>query len=287
MTTSQAVMRSFLFAPGGRPDMYGKTLTTGADIVCIDLEDATAPADKAGARETGFAFLSEGHGAGGPIRAVRMNGLKTVDGAKDLVRLAELAPKSGLLVIPKVDAAEEVRVIAAQLDETGSGLRLIPLIETLRALEDCVAIAKSSPRVAGLIFGAVDFSAELGVQVAHEPLLYARSRLVVAARMAEIELFDVPTLDFRDLDLVRRECETARALGFTGKAVMHPSHVGIVNHAFTPTPAELARALKVVAAFEASPTGLVVVDGKLIEKPVIRSMQAIIARATAAGVTAG
>ena len=277
-----AVMRSILFAPGARADMYAKTLTTGADVVCLDLEDATAPKDKAGGRITAFEFLAAG--GEGPVRAVRMNGLKTVDGAKDLVRIAELAPKSGLLVMPKVDAAEEVKVVAAQLDEVGSGLRIVPLIETLRALDDCLAIATASPRVAGLLFGAVDFSSELGTEVAHEPLLYTRSRLVVASKRAEIDLWDVPTLDYKDLDLVTREVATARALGFTGKAVMHPSHVPLVNAGFTPTEAEVARAKKFVAAYEAEPSGLVVVDGKLIEKPVIRSMEKILARAKAAGV---
>lgn len=276
-------MRSVLFAPGARPDMYEKTLATGADVVCLDLEDATAPADKGPARVTTIDFLAGG-GAGGPVRAVRMNGLKTIDGAKDLVRLAEIVPSTGLLIIPKVDAAEEVRVVANLLDEMGSGLRLVPLIETLRGFDDALGIATASPRVAALLFGAVDYSSELGVQVSHEPLLFTRSRLAIVARRAEIDLFDVPTLDFRDLDLVDREARTARALGFTGKAIMHPSHVPIVNAAFTPSAEEIAKARKTIAAYEASPTGLVVVDGKLIEKPVIRGMQRILALAAAAGV---
>lgn len=283
MTTPMTAMRSVLFAPGGRPDMYAKTLTTGADVVCVDLEDATAPADKAAARPAAIDFLAAG-GAGGPIRAIRMNGLKTIDGAKDLVRLAEVVPQHGLLIIPKVDAAEEVKIVAALLDEMGSGLRIVPLIETLRGFDDALGIATASPRVAALLFGAVDYSSELGVQVAHEPLLFTRSRLAIVARRAEVDLFDVPTLDFKDLDLVQREAATARALGFTGKAVMHPSHVPIVNAAFTPSAEEIAKARRTIAAYEASATGLVVVDGKLIEKPVIRGMQRVLAMAAAAGV---
>ncbi len=280
--TRRAAMRSVLFAPGARPDMYDKTLATGADVVVLDLEDATAPPDKAAARVSAIAFLTQG--GAGAVRAVRINALKTVDGVRDLALIADKRPASGLLVLPKVDAAEEVRVVSALLDEIGSDLRLVPLIETLRAFDDALAIATASPRVAALLFGAVDYSSELGVQVAHEPLLFTRSRLAIVARRAEVDLLDVPTLDYKDLDLVRHEAETARALGFTGKAVMHPSHVPIVNEAFTPSAAEIEKARRTIAAYEASPTGLVVVDGKLIEKPVIRGMQRILDMAAAAGV---
>lgn len=272
--------RSFLFAPGSKPEIFSKALASGADVVCVDLEDAVAPALKAAARAPSIAFVAAG-GAGVVERALRINPLKTLDGARDVAALAEHPPvESGLLVLTKVDDAEELTIVDALLSELGSGLQLIPLIETTRGLDNVMAIA-AAPRVAALLFGAVDLSAELGIPVAHEPMLYARSRVVHAAKRAGVGVFDVPSLDFKNLDGVRAESLTAKALGFTGKAVLHPSNVAVVNEVFTPSAAEVAAAEAVIAAFKASPTGLVVVDGKLIEKPVVRASERVLARAAA------
>jgi citrate lyase beta subunit len=273
--------RSFLFAPGSRPDLFGKALATGADIVCIDLEDAVAPALKAAAREPSFDFLDQRDGT--VERAVRINPLRSHEGLRDLIVLADRSAQSGattrgLLVMTKVDDAEEVRIVDALLTEAGAPLDLVLLIETARGLDAVMELA-AAPRVVSLLFGAVDLSAELGVAVAHEPLLYARSRVVHAAKKAGIGAFDVPCLDFRNLDIVKTECEMARSLGFTGKAVLHPSNVAVVNAVFSPSADEIARARAIVAAFEASPTGLAVLDGKLVEKPVVRAAQNVLARA--------
>ena len=271
--------RSFLFAPGSKPDIFPKALASGADIVCVDLEDAVAPALKAAARAPSLAFLA---GTGGtPERALRLNPVRSLEGARDLAFLADHAPiASGLLVLTKVDDPEELRIVDALLTEHGSGLQVVPLIETARGLDKVMEIA-AAPRVASLLFGAVDLAAELGIPVAREPLLYARSRVVHAAKRAGIGVFDVPCLDFRDLDGVRAESEVAKQLGFTGKAVLHPSNVALVNAVFTPGAAEIAAAEAIIAAFKASPAGLVVIDGKLIEKPVVRAAERVIARAKA------
>ena len=269
--------RSFLFAPGSKPEIFPKALASGADVVCIDLEDAVAPALKAAARAPSLAFLA---GTGGtPERALRINPMRSLDGVRDLASLANHAPiAAGLLVLTKVDDPEELRIVDSLLTEHGSGLGVIPLIETARGLEAVMAIA-AAPRVASLLFGAVDLAAELGIPVAHEPLLYARSRVVHAAKRARVGVFDVPSLDFRNLEAVRSESEVAKRLGFTGKAVLHPSNVAVVNSVFTPSADEIAAAESIVAAFKASATGLVVMNGKLIEKPVVRAAEQVIARA--------
>jgi citrate lyase beta subunit len=273
--------RSLLFAPASRPDIFLKALASGADIVCVDLEDAVAPALKAGARPEAFAFLAAADQKGsGPERSVRLNPLRTLDGARDLAFLASQPPFfSGILTLTKVDSPEDVAVIDALLTEHGSALQLVPLIETTRGLEAVMEIATASPRIAFLLFGAVDLAAELGVPVLHEPLLYARSRVVHAAKRAGIGAFDVPCLDFRNLDLVKAESETAKQLGFTGKAVLHPSNIAPVQTVFTPSAKEIAEAEGIMAAYRASPTGLAVVDGKLIERPVVRAAERILARA--------
>lgn len=268
--------RSLLFAPANRAEVQAKALATAADVVCLDIEDAVPPGAKADARAMALPFLVAAGGAG-PERAVRINALRSAEGLRDMLAVIEARPPAGAILLPKVADAAEVRLADDLLTEAGLPLALAVLVESVEGLENVAAILQASPRIAFAMFGGVDLAAELGVAVAHEPLLYARQRLVHAARLAGVDLLDVPTLAFRDVGAVQAEAETARALGFTGKAAIHPANIATVNAVFTPSAAEIARAEAVVAAWQASPSGLVVLDGKLIEKPVIRSMQRVLA----------
>ncbi|HKK37215.1 MAG TPA: CoA ester lyase [Paracoccaceae bacterium] len=277
--------RSLLFAPATRPEVFEKAMGSGADLVCVDLEDAVAPPLKAGARPDGVRWLAEGPGPA-HRRALRTNGLKTRAGLADLLAIAEAAPAGGLVLLPKVDDPAEVVQADAVLSEAGAGCELAALIESVDGLEHAQAIAAASPRLTLLLFGAVDLSAELGCENAAGPLAYARGRCVHAARRAGKALLDVPSLDFRNLDAVRAEAESAKAMGFHGKAAIHPSNVAVINETFTPTAEEIAEAKEIVALYEASESGLVVREGKLIEAPVIRTMQARLAAAEAAGAAA-
>ena len=272
--------RSLLFVPGARPDRFEKALAAGADMVCVDLEDAVAPDLKDDARAAAVAWLAAG--GEGPARVVRINALKTRAGLRDLTAIAEACPASGTVFLPKVDGPEELRIADAILTEAGSGARLAALIESVDGLEQVQAIAAATPRLEFLLFGAVDLSAELGCEIADRPLLYARSRVVHAARRAGVALFDVPCLDVKNNDAVTEESRAAKALGFSGKAALHPVNIPAIHAVFSPTEAEIAHARAVLAAFEASATGLVVLDGKLIEKPVVRKMAEIVAAADAA-----
>ena len=280
MTPALRPRRSLLFAPANRPEVHPKALAAPADIVCLDLEDAVPPDAKAAARMQALPFLTE---AEGPERAVRINSLRSAEGLRDILAVIEARPASGVIFLPKVGSAEEVRLAEGLLAEAGLPLALAVLIESLEGVENVSAILQASRRIAFAMFGGVDLAAELGVAVAHEPLFHARARLVQAARLAGVDVLDTPSLDFRNREAVRAEAETARALGFTGKAVIHPATLADVNAAFTPAPEEIARARAVVAAWQASPTGLVVLEGKLIEKPVIRSMQRVLALADRLG----
>lgn len=275
--------RSLLFVPGSRPDRFEKAVASGADMVCVDLEDAVPPDGKADARDAALTWLAVADS--GPERVVRINGLKTRAGLADLSAAADIAPEKGLLFLPKVDGPDEIRIADAILTETGSGADLIALIESVDGLENVQSIASASPRLKLLLFGAVDLAAELGCEIATAPLLYARSRIVHAARRAGIGALDVPCLAVKDLEQLESEARDAKAMGFTGKAVLHPTNVETVHRIFSPTPEEITRAHEVIAAFEASKTGLVVIDGKLIERPVIRKMQQVLAAAEAAGMT--
>ena len=266
--------RSLLFAPANRPSIRDKALDAGADIVCLDLEDAVPPADKASAREAATGFLTD---APGPERVVRINGLHSADGLRDLLALLDARPGGGTIFLPKVATADEVRLTDALIREAALPLRIAVLIESLEGMQNAVAILSASERISFALFGAVDYAAELGVEIAPGPLTHARMTLVHAARLAGVDLLDVPCLSFRDPETVVAEAQAARALGFTGKAAIHPSNIAAINTAFSPTDAEVEYATKVISLYEASPNGLAVLDGKLIEKPVIRSMQRILA----------
>ncbi|AFK56395.1 HpcH/HpaI aldolase/citrate lyase family protein [Tistrella mobilis] len=285
---SQSARRSLLFAPATRPEIFAKALASGADLVCVDLEDAVAPDLKPAARPAGFDFLraAAGDGAGGPERILRINGLKTIAGLHDLAALAGAGIPTGIVMLPKVESAEELRLADAVLTEAGSALKLAALVESVRGIEAAHAIAAATPRLDLMMFGGADLAAELGTRVAPEPMAYARVRLVQAARGAGIDLIDVPALDFRNPDAVAEDAARARDLGFTGKAALHPANVALVNAAFTPAEAEIAWARRVIEAFEASAGGVAVLDGKLIEKPVVAAQRRVLSRARAAGLLA-
>ncbi len=270
--------RSLLFVPGLRPELLTKAAAAAPDLVCIDLEDAVAPDRKREARAKTFAALA----ARAPLTPellIRINGLATPDGLEDLTALIQSPlPPSGIM-IPKTKAAAEIRILdeivssAARLD----GLKFHVIIEANDGLADAIAIARSSARIASLLFGAVDMSSDLRCANAWEPLLYARSRVVHAAASAGVDALDVPFLDLEDNDGLAREAASAAALGFTGKAAIHPKQLAAIHDAFTPSALQVERARCIVAAYEASESGLVVVDGKLIELPVVRSMYRLLA----------
>lgn len=269
--------RSLLFVPGLRPDRFVKALDSGADIVCVDLEDAVALPRKDEGRALALPLFKE-RSHPQVEKMARINSIQTLHGLKDLQALIESDAPPPSIMIPKVKSAEEVQLIETLLS-TGPAreIRFCVIIETNQGLERAIEIAKSSPRIDSLILGAVDMSAELRCQKAWEPLLYARSRLVHAAASAGIDLLDVPYLNLDDAQGLKAEAEGCQRLGFTGKASIHPSQIPIINAAFTPDAATIAKARKVCAAFEADRTGLVVVDGELIELPVVRSYYRVLA----------
>ena len=280
--------RSFIFAPGTRPDMFPKALASGADIVCVDLEDAVAPRDKPAARAKALALFAEpqadDHQVGGGVeRILRINCSRTPEGMADLQAIAASAAPPPAIMLPKVKSPDEVRALDELLSEHELAVRLHIIIETNDGLEACYEIARASGRIDALFFGGVDMAADLRCPSTWEALVYARSRVVHAAAGAGIDVIDVPYLDLNDLAGMEREARAAANLGFTGKGAIHPKQIAILNAVFTPDAEAIAQARRIVQAFEDSGTGLVVVDGKLLEKPVLRSMHRILAVAERAG----
>lgn len=271
--------RSFIFSPGTDPSMFGKALASGADIVCVELEDGVAPQHKDAARENMLGIFAEPQADDGVERIVRINMLGSPEGEADLSAVLDSASPPPALMLPKVNAPEEVRRVAEALESAGHSTRLQVIIETNPGLEAAYEIAQASNRLDALLFGGVDLAADLRCAYGWEPLLYARSRVVHAAAGAGIDVIDVPWLDLGDEDGLRQEAEASARLGFTGKGSIHPKQIATINAIFSPSAEEVAYAQKVVAAFAEADSGLVVVDGKLIELPVLRSMERILAKA--------
>ena len=278
MSTIQS-RRSFILSPGTDPSMFGKALKSGADIVCVELEDGVAPQHKNMARANMLAIFAEPQADDGVERIVRVNMLGSPEGEADLAAVLETETPPPALMMPKVNNPEEVRRVADALDAAGQSTRLQVIIETNPGLEAAYEIAQASDRVDALLFGGVDLAADLRCEYGWEPLLYARSRVVHAAAGAGIDVIDVPWLDLGDEAGLRQEAEASARLGFTGKGSIHPKQIPVINEIFSPSAEQVAYAHKVVAAFAAADTGLVVVDGKLIELPVLRSMERILAKA--------
>ncbi len=275
--------RSFIFTPGLRPEMYPKALATGADIVCVELEDGIAPKDKAAARANAMKLFESPQADDGVERVVRINSLREGFGMADVQAVLATDTPPPALMLPKVRTPDEVALLDDLLTERGHTTRLHVIIETNAGLEAAHEIAHSSPRIDALFFGGVDMAAELRCENAWEPLLYARSRVVHAAAGAGLDAIDVPWLDLEDPDGMERAAVQARELGFSGKGAVHPRQIAALNAVFTPSAERIARARRIIAGFEAADTGLVVIDGKLIEKPVLREMHRIVAIADRTG----
>ena len=268
--------RSFIFTPGLKPEMYPKALKSGTDMVCVELEDGIAPHDKETARNLALKLFQEKQENDGVERILRINCLREKFGIEDVQAILSTNNPPPALMIPKVKTSQEVKLLDDLLTEKGHNCRLHIIIETNEGLENAFDIANCSQRIDALFFGGVDMSAELRCENKWEPLLYARSRIVHAAASAGIDAIDVPYLDLDDLDGMKEEAIKVKKLGFSGKGSIHPKQIPIINQVFTPSKDIIERAKKITSTFEAANTGLVVIDGKLIEKPVLREMYRIL-----------
>ena len=268
--------RCLLFFPGSRPELLPKAVASGADRVCMDLEDAVAPEAKGTARAAALDMLTRP-----PVdRArlvVRVNHPASEAGAADLEAIASLDGASPTLMVPKVDGPEELHELRDRLGGRGAGTVLIPMIETVRGLARVEAIA-SVEDVEALMFGGLDLSIELGASLDWESLLYARSRTVHAARLAGVHVLDMPFFDAADDEALRAEAERAGRLGFSGKAAIHPRQVGPIQAAFTPSDEQVARARRLVEAYERERMGAFLLDGVMVDRPAVEAARALLAR---------
>jgi (S)-citramalyl-CoA lyase len=265
--------RSTLFVGALVLEGLASALASGADLVCVDLEDAVPPGRKAEGLAAAVEAAKVASVPAGVQLLARINAMSEPEGPVDLRAVAHAASPFGGVLMPKVLGPEEVRVAGDYLDASASEADLYAIIETAEGLERCAEIADAHPRLKALFFGGFDLSTALGCEMAWEPLLYARSRTVHAAALARIEALDSPYPNLSSDAGLRDACLRAKALGMTGKCAKHASQVAAIREAFSPTAEEVARARAIVAMYEADPTRPLVYEGKLVELPTVKRMQ--------------
>lgn len=261
--------RSYLFVPANRPERIAKAFASGADAVIVDLEDAVAPDAKEAAR----AALANALNPAQPV-IVRINAADTRWFAED-VRLCAKAGV-GAIMLPKVESASQVKEVLAAI---ATAVPLLPLVETARGLWNALDIAQA-PSVQRLVFGTIDLQLDLGLTGAgHEELAPYRAEIVLASRVAGVlPPVDGPTAAIDHVQTIRSDALRARRAGFGAKLCIHPQQVQWVNDSFTPTMEETAWARRVVSAVEAAHGGVVAVDGKMVDRPVLALAERILAQ---------
>lgn len=284
-------MRSLLFVPGDAPAKIAKALGCGADALILDLEDSVAPAAKATARAAVREALSAPR-AGGPRLLVRLNGLETGLADADLDHVMPGRPDA--IVLPKAIGGASVAHLAAKIAvreaeyDLADGATDILAIATESAagLFEARTLARASHRLKGIAWGAEDLSADLGAETHRdetgayaEPYRLARTITLLAAASAGVDAIDTVFTAYADLDGLAAECRAARRDGFAAKMAIHPAQVPVINEVLTPSPAAVARARAIVAAFAENPAlGVVGIDGEMIDRPHLVRAERLLAR---------
>jgi len=262
--------RSQLFVPGNRPDRFEKACQAGADLVCIDLEDAVGPREKQQARADVIAWLEET-----PHKNVslRINGTDTDLGRADITALKNSGLKLPYLMLPKVGSRDDVESLAAELpDRFGP---FFAIIESAKGLVNCNDIF-ACERVKLGMYGAIDYAGDVDCDLSWETHLYGRSKLVAAAAAFDVLLFDVPHINIRDLEECEASTRQAKALGIHARSAIHPAQIKHIHDALAPSADEIVYAQRVIAAYEAANGNVVLLDGKFVEAPVVKRAQRIL-----------
>jgi len=284
--------RSMLFLPGNNPNMLINGNCLGSDAVIFDLEDAVSPAEKDAARilvRNTMRYMD----FGGCEKIVRINSIDTPFWKADI---DEILPwKPDLILLPKTGTAGDVQTVDAYMTQVEQKLGmekntvgLMPLIETAMGVENAFAIASAADRVQALFLGAEDLTADLQCKRTKEgrEIEYARTRLVVAARAAGVDVYDTPFTDVNDDEGIVKDAQLAKALGFTGKASISPRHVEVINETFSPTLKEIDYAYEVmdaIALAKQQGKGAIALHGKMVDAPIVARAERTIAMAKALG----
>ncbi len=283
--------RALLYMPGDNWKMITKSITLGVDSICMDMEDGAAVNKKAEARETIVKALRE-LDFGASEKLARINSVGSGWEKDDIEAVLTHRPDG--IVIPKVESFEQVdwagKIIeAAELDHGWpvNSIRILIGVETAKGILNLKEIA-SHPRLDAIIFGGEDFAASIGANRTKDAveLLYARQAVIVACAANDLQAIDIVTINYKDMDALRIESEFGAGLGFSGKQIIHPNQVSVVQEAFTPSDESVTYAKRIVETFEASQKegkGAYSLDGKMIDMPLLKNAQKLLARAQAAG----
>lgn len=283
--------RALLYMPGDDRHKIEKALTLGVDCICMDMEDGVAPNRKSAARQVIAAALGE-LAFGGSEKTARINAVGSGLESDDIEAILPCRPDG--IVLPKVESLDQVGWAAGRIEtaELAHGwpvnsIRILAGVETARGILNLKEIA-SHPRLDGVIFGGEDYAASVGAVRSSQSmeLLFARSAVVIVAAAFGLQAIDIVNIDFHDMDALRREAVFGAGLGYSGKQVIHPTQVGPVQEAFTPTDEAVRQARQLVEAFEARQkvgSGVYALEGKMIDLPLVKAARGVLARAAAAG----
>jgi len=283
--------RALLYMPGDNWKMITKALTLGVDCICMDMEDGVALNRKADARATIAKALQELR-FGASEKLARINAVGSGMEEDDIQAVLPYHPDG--IVIPKVESREQIEwgseiIESAELSHGWpiNSVRMLVGVETPKGILNLKEIV-SHPRLDGIIFGGEDFAASIGATRtdAAAELLYARQAVLTACASYGLQAIDIVTIDFKDIERVRREAEFGARLGFSGKQIIHPNQVEPVQEAFTPDDESIAQARRLAEAFESHQKegkGAFALDGKMIDMPLVKNAQKVLERAKAAG----
>lgn len=283
----QLEVRSKLFVPGARPELFRKAASGEADSISFDLEDAVPSMQKDEARHAVAEYLTQEGQGNGKVNIVRVNSIASDLFHFDVERV--IVPGLHVLNLPKVQGWEDVLTAVRALEywERKAGIKeaigLLATIESPKGLRMAYAIASAHPRMVGLQIGMVDMNLSCGFENGNRTALDAvRVAARLAASEAEIAVFDGAFVKVKDPEGYRAEAESARALGINGKSCVHPSQVAIANEVFSPGQDEIDRAVKLLEAAEearARGTGAFVHEGDMVDLPVVERARGVLARA--------
>lgn len=274
-------MRSKLFVPASRPELFAKAASGPADALSFDLEDAVPEARKGEARDILAAYLREVPSSLRKTIVVRVNAPGTAHFAADLEAVA--LPRTDLINLPMVEDPSAIADTAIRLDrlDPAGRIRLLVNIETPRSLRRAADLACAHPRVAGLQIGYADLLEPCGIDRDDEAALgHIRVAVRLAAAEGGVPAYDGAFAAVKEPEAFRAECEAARRHGFAGKTCIHPSQVGIANAAFLPSPDEVTWSRRILAAAaeaEAQGLGAILVDGRMIDPPFLIRARAVVA----------
>lgn len=291
-------MRSVLFVPGDSESKLARAQSAEADVVCVDLEDSVAVSEKEHARLFSKDFIREFDRKNNSRRVyVRINALQTPFAEPDIETVMQSAPDG--ILLPKARSGEDVANLAKILGKQEKANKLEDGVTEISVLATEVAEAllvmhtfvNCTPRLSSLCWGSEDLSADIGSKTTRDstgtltsPFRIARGLCLVTSAAANVAAIDTIYIDLRDQPGLAREAADAARDGFTGKLAIHPDQVSVINEAFTPSQAEIARASEIVQAFaESDSTGVLTMDGEMLDRPHLKRAKGVISRARLAG----